>query len=86
MPGKAVTDALLQALPTAPALVLPDLVKVLVARDAKNPRVGDRSERVQGDQRRSHLTAIRALRFAASASDHAGHVRALDDRRRTGDA
>ena len=69
MPGAAATDALLQALPAAPAVVLSDLVKVLVAREARIP-VSVILKRAREGDRPARLDAIRALRFAASASDH----------------
>ncbi|MCL5097986.1 MAG: DUF1080 domain-containing protein, partial [Candidatus Omnitrophica bacterium] len=70
MPGPAATDALLNALPATPAALLSDVVQVLTARKAEIPlpvildrtRGGDQDDRIQ---------TIRALRFAASAGDHA---------------
>ena len=70
LPGEAATDALLQALPTAPAPLLSDLVKVLAAREARIP-VSLIVERAGHGDVGDRIQAICALRFAAKAGDHA---------------
>lgn len=70
MTGHAATEVILEALPTAPAAWLPDLVKILVARGAKPPLepILERARRGENEER---IQAVRALRFAATPGDHA---------------
>jgi len=70
VPGETATDTILKALPAAPAPLLSDLVKVLAAREAKVP-LSFILERARAGDNDNRLHAIRALRFAATASDHA---------------
>lgn len=69
LPGEAATDVLMEALPSAPAPLLSDLVSVLAAREAK-PLLPLILERARHGESSARVPAIRALRFAATASDH----------------
>ena len=70
LPGPAVTEAILQTLPKAPGPLLPDLTQLLVARGAQGLVTPLLERAITGDTA-ARLAAIRALRFAAAARDHA---------------
>ncbi len=77
LPGREATDAILGTLPQAPASLLPDLARLLVARGAEGiaaPLLG----RAGAGDTASRLQAVRALRIAAGAGDRAALARLLE--------
>jgi HEAT repeat protein len=76
LPGQEVTDAILRTLPEAPAPLLPDLARLLVARSAGGIAVPLLDRASAGDTA-SRLQAVRALRVAAGAGDRAALARLL---------
>ena len=68
LPGPAVTEAIRQTLPKAPGSLLPEMTQLLVAREAQGLVTPLLERAIVGDTA-ARLPAIRALRFAATASD-----------------
>jgi HEAT repeat protein len=68
MPGSGVTEAIVQAIPRAPASLLPELAQLLAARSADGV-ASPLLDRVGTGDRASTLYALRALRIAAGAKE-----------------
>ena len=76
LPGKDVSDAVLNALPAAPAPRLPELAQWLAARNAER-RATALLDRANSGDLAARLPAIRALGIAATADDGPALVKLL---------